>query len=98
MNFFCRLSPPRATFAQDMTEAEAGLMQEHVAYWNEALARREVVAFGLVAAPAGAYGIGIVDFPSEADARAFTDADPTIRSGQGFAFEVHPMPFGVVRG
>ena len=29
-------------------------------------------------------------------AQAFTDNDPTIRSGQGFRFEVHPMPSGAV--
>jgi hypothetical protein len=41
--------------------------------------------------------MGVVEFASEAEARAFTDGDPTIRSGQGFAFEVHPMPMGAVR-
>lgn len=97
MNFFCRLLPPRASFAMDMTEAERGLMGEHAAYWSEALGRGNVVAFGLVADPAGAYGVGIVEFGNEAEVRAFTDGDPTIRSGQGFAFEVHPMPMGVVR-
>lgn len=98
MNFFCKLLPPRASFAQDMTADEAALMQEHAAYWTDYLSRGNVVAFGLVGDPSGAYGIGIVDFPGEAEARAFTDADPTIRSGRGFRFEVLPMPFGVVRG
>lgn len=33
MSFFlCKLIPPRPTFARDMTQAEAKLMQEHVAY------------------------------------------------------------------
>ncbi len=98
MNFFCKLLPPRATFVMDMTEAEMRLMQEHAAYWSAAAGRGEVVAFGLVADPAGAFGMGIVEFPTEADARAFTDGDPTIRSGQGFVFEVHPMPMGAARG
>ena len=98
MNFFCKLLPPRASFAQDMTGDEMRLMQEHAAYWSAAVGRGEVVAFGLVADPAGAYGMGIVEFPGEAEARAFTDGDPTIRSGQGFAFEIHPMPLGVMRG
>jgi YCII-related domain len=97
MNFFCKLLPPRASFAQDMTPAEAQLMQEHATYWRDWMARGHVVVFGLVGDPRGAYGMGIVDFPSEAEARAFTDGDPTIRSGLGFEFEVLPMPFGAVR-
>ena len=97
MNFFCRLVPPRPSFAQDMSGDEMRLMQEHAACWSAAVGRGEVIAFGLVADPAGAFGMGIVEFASEGDARAFTDGDPTIRSGQGFAFEIHPMPLGVVR-
>jgi hypothetical protein len=35
MGFFLRqLIPPRPAFARDMTEAEARVMQEHVAYWT----------------------------------------------------------------
>ena len=33
--FLCRLIPPRPTFAQDMTDAEAKVMGDHVAYWTE---------------------------------------------------------------
>ncbi len=51
----------------------------------------------MVGDPKGVFGIGIVELESEADVRAFTAGDPTIRSGQGFDFEVLPMPFGVVR-
>ena len=98
MNFFCKLLPPRPTFAMDMTEAEMRLMQEHAAYWTDAVARGSVITFGFVADPSGPFGMGVVEFGSEAEARAFTDGDPTIRSGQGFAFEIHPMPMGAVRG
>ena len=98
MNFFCKLLAPRASFVQDMTPDERRLMQEHAAYWKEWLGRGNVVAFGLVADPRGAFGVGIVDFESEADARSFADGDPTIRSGLGFQVEVLPMPMGVVRG
>ncbi len=31
--------PPRASFGQDMTPAEAQLMQEHAAYWREWMGR-----------------------------------------------------------
>jgi hypothetical protein len=97
MNFFCKLLPPRSSFAMDMTEEERGLMGEHAAYWSEGVGRGNVIAFGLVADPAGAYGIGIVEFESEEEVRAFTDDDPTIRSGQGFEFEIYLMPLGVAR-
>ena len=97
MTFFCKLLPPRADFAQTMTPEEGGLMQQHAAYWQEAMARGHVVAFGPVADPAGAFGMGIVDFPGEAEVRAFTDGDPTVRSGRGFSFQVHTMPLGVLR-
>ena len=81
-----------------MTPAEGQLMQEHAAYWRDWLARDHVIAFGLVGDPRGAFGIGIVEFDSEAEARSFTDGDPTIKASQGFTFEVLPMPLGVVRG
>jgi uncharacterized protein len=97
MTFFCRLLPPRPTFGQDMTGEEARLMQEHAAYWNEWLGKGHVVAFGVVGDPAGVYGVGIVEFDADEEVRAFTAGDPTIRSGAGFSYEIHPMPFGVVR-
>ena len=97
MNFFCKLLPPRASFAQDMTEAEAQLMQQHAAYWQEWMRKGHIVTFGLVADPAGAYGIGVVDFAGEDEVHAFTSGDPTIQAQRGFRFEVLPMPFGAVR-
>lgn len=95
--FFCKLIAPRPSFTQDMTAAEGKLMQEHGAYWREWMAKGHIVSFGLVADPLGAYGIGIVEFEDEARVRSFTDNDPTVRSGQGFRFDIHPMPFGAVR-
>jgi len=50
----------------------------------------------LVADPAGAYGIGVVEVAGDAEVRSLTDGDPTIRSGLGFTFEIYPMPFGAV--
>ncbi|MGH7711617.1 MAG: YciI family protein [Gemmatimonadaceae bacterium] len=92
--FFCKLIPPRATFAQDMSEAEATVMQEHAAYWHDFMSKGRVLAFGLVGDPAGAYGIGIVEVDNDAEVRALTANDPTILSGRGFRFEVYPMPLG----
>jgi uncharacterized protein YciI len=96
MHFFCKLNAPRATFVQDMTSAEHQLMQEHAGYWRDWMDRGHVIVFGLAADPGGAYGVGIVDFPTAEEARAFADSDPTVRAGIGFTLEVHPMPLGAV--
>ncbi len=94
--FFCKLIPPRPTFPQDMSQAEAKLMQDHAAYWRDWMSKGNVVAFGPVWDPAGAYGIGIVQFADDAAVRSFAGDDPTIRGGAGFRVEIHPMPRGVI--
>jgi hypothetical protein len=95
--YFCKLIPPRPTFAQDMSEAEARIMEEHAAYWQDLMRQGKVVTFGLVADAAGAYGIGVVEVDGAAGVRDLTENDPTILSRRGFKFEVHPMPFGAAR-
>ncbi len=94
--YFCRLIPPRPSFAQDLDAEEARLMGEHAAYWREWMRKGKVVAFGVVADPAGAYGIGIIEVTDEAEARSLTAGDPTIVSGRGFRHELHLMPRGAV--
>jgi hypothetical protein len=94
--FFCKLVPQRTTFAQDMSDAEASLMQAHATYWRGLMDEGLAVGFGLVADPAGAYGIGIVEVDDEAAVQTLTANDPTIRSGHGFSFQVLPMPRGIV--
>ena len=96
-SFYCRLNAPRPTFTQDMSPAESEVMRQHAIYWREHLAKGKVVAFGLVADPAGAFGVGLVECDDMDEARAFTDGDPTIQSGRGFSFDIFPMPFGIVR-
>jgi hypothetical protein len=95
--FFCKLVPPRPTFARDMSAAERQLMQEHAAYWRGWMDRGQVVAFGLVGDPKGAFGIGIVEVEDETAVQALTTNDPTIKASVGFAFEVYPMPRGVIK-
>lgn len=71
-------------------------MQQHGAYWRQAVERGDVVAFGMVADPACPFGIGIVELDDPAAARRYTDADPIILAGRGFRYDILPMPFGVV--
>lgn len=94
--FFCRLLPPRPTFAQDMSAAEAKAMQEHAVYWRECMARGQVVVFGLVADPAAAFGVVIIEVADEDEARRLTANDPAIRAGHGLRYEIHLMPRGAV--
>ena len=94
--FFCKLIAPRPSFALDMTAEEAKLMQEHAVYWQSCMEKREVVTFGLVADPAGPYGIGIIEVQSEAEAQRLTANDPVMKANRGFRYEVHPMPRGAI--
>ena len=95
-DFFFKLTGPRPTFVADMTPEERVLMQQHGVYWREGLQRGNVLVFGLVADPSGPYGMGIVRFTTEAEARSFADGDPTIQSNQGFRIDISPMPMGAV--
>lgn len=90
MNFLCRLLPPRASFPSDITPAEAETMQRHVAYWTALLDTGRAVAFGPVADPAGAWGLGLVTVADEAELRALRDADPALELGM--RYEWHRMP------
>ena len=94
--YYCKLLPPRPTFLQDMTPDERAVMGEHAVHWREWMARGKVVTFGVVADPAAVFGVGIVEVDDEAELRRLTEEDPTIRSGRGFRWETHPMPFGAV--
>ena len=89
--FFCKLIPPRPTFVQDMTEAEAAIMRDHVAYWTGLMNQGKALAFGPVADPRGGYGIGIIAVENEVDIDALRLNDPTIKADRGFAFEALPM-------
>ena len=94
--FYCKLVPPRASFAQDMSPDEARAMQAHGLYWRGLLAGGKVVAFGLVGDPKGAFGVGIIEVDDAAEAKRMTDQDPAILAGHGHHYEIHLMPFGAV--
>ena len=96
-DFFVRLNAPRATFAQDMNDAERQLMQQHGVYWHSWMARGNVLVFGLVADPKGAFGMGVVRFDSAEEVRRFADNDPTIVANAGFSMDVFAMPVGAVQ-
>lgn len=96
-HFLFKLVPPRPTFIADITPAESKLMQEHSLYWRELLARNIPIVFGPVLDPSGAYGICVLRAADEAEARALSEGDPTIKANVGFRFELYPMPSAVYR-
>lgn len=50
-HFFIKLNPPRPSFAQNLTEEEIQVMQEHSDYWRDLQAKGYVIVFGLVFDP-----------------------------------------------
>lgn len=89
--YLCKLIAPRPTFAFDMNEAEAKVMQEHVVYWSGFLQQGIAIAFGPVADPAGPWGLGLVGVRDEQVLRELEANDPVIRAGLGFRYEALPM-------
>ena len=88
--YFFKLIPPRSTFPADITPDEAGLMEQHRVYWAERLAAGQVLAYGPVLVPGGAFGLGILEVEDEAEARRFGVNDPSVLAGLN-TFEIHPM-------
>lgn len=89
--FLCRLIPPRTTFPADITTEERELMGQHAMHCRARIAEGGGVVFGPVADPAGAWGLGVVKAKDRADVEAFTAADPVIKAGRGFRYEIAPM-------
>ncbi|MGH8213998.1 MAG: hypothetical protein ACREPP_12300 [Rhodanobacteraceae bacterium] len=96
--FFYKLVPPRASFAQDMSADEAAMMGQHAVYWKGLIdGGLKVFALGPVADPAGVFGIGVMEVEDEAAGRELARNDPAIKQVQfGFRYELHPMPRGVM--
>jgi uncharacterized protein YciI len=88
--FLYRLLPPRPTFSEDMDSEEAGVMERHVAYWQDLLNRDVALAFGPVLHPREPWGLGLLDIDDEQAARAIGDEDPAVASGT-CTYEVVPM-------
>jgi uncharacterized protein YndB with AHSA1/START domain len=94
--FFCRLLPPRPTFAADMNAEEADVMRRHAAYWRGLLDQGSAIVYGPVGDPLGAWGLGVLRAPNEEAMKVMRDGDPAILSGRGFRYEVLPMMRAVV--
>jgi hypothetical protein len=89
--FTFRLLPPRPTFADDMTEAEAEVMSTHFGYWLDLFQRGEVVVFGLVLEPECPWGLCVVRAPDRDAVVAIAEADPAVSTGT-CTYAVGTMP------
>jgi uncharacterized protein len=88
--FFMKLIPPRATFATDMTTAEAAVMQEHIIYWKVLLQKGICITFGPVLDPTGVYGIAIVGVEDVSIVSEIEENDPSVKAGIN-VFQSFPM-------
>lgn len=101
-SWFVRLIPPRPTFAQDITEPERKLMQDHYAYWKARFEEGVCLFGGPVMDPRGVYGVLAIRAATEDEARAIAAADPSVKAGLNhievaemkiaFLPPVHPQP------
>jgi uncharacterized protein len=95
-HFVYKLIPPRATFATDMSDAEAGIMAQHIGYWRGLTDRGTAIVFGPVADPAGVWGLAVVNAESAEDVYALGMEDPAVKSEMS-TFQVFSMPDAIVR-
>ena len=96
--FLCRLLPPRSDFMTTMTADERAMMQAHVGYWTGKVTTGNALLFGPVGGPTGGYGIGVIKVADMAEMEALRDADPAMRAGVGFRYDILPMPRVVMAG
>jgi uncharacterized protein len=89
-------SPRGATFLDDATEEETAVMGEHFEYLKAALDAGRLVLAG--PATDGEFpGVVVFEAEDEGSARAFMEADPSVRRGVMLA-ELHPFHVSLLRG
>ena len=95
--FVLRLLPPRANFAQTLTDAEREIMGRHAAHWKPYLERGDMVVFGPTLTDDASYGLAVVETDDEDALRAFAAEDPVVTTGTA-VYEFGRMAAGTVRG
>jgi uncharacterized protein YndB with AHSA1/START domain len=89
--FLGKLIPPRSTFPADITDEERALMGEHATYCKRLVSEGLAIAFGPVMDSPVSWGVGIFQVTDEAHVKALVEADPIMKSGRGFRYDVVPM-------
>jgi uncharacterized protein len=93
MLFLFRLIPPRADFAQTMTDDEQKTMADHMTYWQQLMADGKVLVYGPVADPEGVWGMGVLRVGDRAEMLAIGERDPSVVAGVN-TFEVFEIMDG----
>jgi uncharacterized protein len=93
MLFLFRLIPPRADFAQTMTDDEQKTMADHMTYWQQLMADGKVLVYGPVADPEGVWGMGVLRAADRAEVLAIGERDPSVVAGVN-TFEVFEIMGG----
>lgn len=94
--FVMRLTAPRPTFVQDMSEEERQIMGRHAAHWRPWIDSGQMVVFGPVLDASGSFGLGVVETDDEEELRAFAADDPVVTTRTG-TIEIGKMLGGFVR-
>src|ERR1035441_8463302 len=77
-HYYFKLIPPRPSFPQDITSEERALMDQHSVYFRQHFDLGNLLLYGPVMAPKGAFGVGILEVADEAEARRFGENDPSV--------------------
>ena len=80
-HFLFTIRPMREGFIDEPTADEQRIMGEHFQYLKTALEAGTLLIAGPCIAGADTFGMGVLAMESEADARAFMEADPSVRGG-----------------
>lgn len=94
--FFFKITPPRPTFAEDMTETEEKIMDDHFFYWKDLFEKGKVVSLGPVFREKGTFGIGLIECENLEEAEKIVGYDPSVVCGIQRS-EVHPMRISMHR-
>ena len=91
--FLFRLIPPRADFAQTMTDDERKTMADHLTYFEQLMADGKVLVYGPVADPEGVWGMGVMRVADRAEVLEIGERDPSVLAGLN-TFEVFEIMGG----
>lgn len=93
-HFLYTIVPCRKTLIDDMSAAEAAVLDEHFAYLKAALNDKRLVLAGPCLD--GEFGVVILQTASEEEARCFMTADPVVAGGMMTA-TLHPFRVSLIQ-
>jgi uncharacterized protein YciI len=83
VSYFLFKFMPRPDFRETMTDTEAAVMADHVAYWQALADKGTALVVGPVDDPAGAWGMAVIEVDSADQADAIMADDPVTINGLG---------------